>query len=149
MIPVPQAILESFAELFGTKSVNLSHFGSGREESDGIVYAYPYNNSQRLLKILAIPVANREKGLFCLDERLKFAHFLGENGAHIAFPQVSPQGNLYQTVTGGEYIWVGYAMDIAPGKIKKPHDTVIINYSHFFNSLCRDMSRNITCRLNG
>ena len=41
MIPVPQTVLESLARSFGTTAAELSHFGGGREDSDGIVYAYP------------------------------------------------------------------------------------------------------------
>jgi Ser/Thr protein kinase RdoA (MazF antagonist) len=58
-------------------------------------------------------------GLLCLDERLQFVRFLGENCAQIVFPQFSPQGNLYETFNFEEHLWVGYSMDIAPG-IPKP-----------------------------
>ena len=121
MIPVPQPVLELLARSFGTQAHNLTHFGGGREESDGVVYAYPYKDTRRLLKILAVPVEDRRRGLLCLDERLQFAHFLGGNGAHIAFPQPSPQDNLYETFLCEPHLWVGYSMDIAPGKTQKPN----------------------------
>ena len=119
MIPVPQSALEPLAQSFGTVAASLSRFGGGQEESDGIVYAYPYKDARRLLKIMAIPIQDQQKGLFCLEERLQFMRFLGENGAHIAFPQLSPQGNLYETLLFEPYLWVGYSMEIAPGKTKK------------------------------
>jgi Ser/Thr protein kinase RdoA (MazF antagonist) len=121
MIPVPQSVLESLARSFGTKADQLSHFGGGREESDGVVYAYPCQDTRRLLKILAIPVEDRQRGMLGLEERLQFAHFLGENGAYIAFPHLSPQGNLYETFLFEPHLWVSYSMDIAPGRTQKPN----------------------------
>jgi Ser/Thr protein kinase RdoA (MazF antagonist) len=121
MIPVPQSVLESLARSFGTRADDLTHFGGGREESDGVVYAYPYKDTRRLLKILVISVEDQRRGLLCLDERLQFAHFLGKNGARIAFPQPSPQDNLYETFAFEPHLWVGYCMDVAPGKIQKPY----------------------------
>jgi hypothetical protein len=95
---------------------NLDHFAGGREESDGVIYAYPHQDARRLLKIMAIPVQEQHRGLFCLDERLKFMRFLGENDAPIAFPHLSPQGNSYETFAFESHLWVGYSMEIAPGK---------------------------------
>jgi Ser/Thr protein kinase RdoA (MazF antagonist) len=118
MIPVPKPVLESLAESFNMKATHLSHFGGGQESSDGIVYAYPFQDAQRLLKILPIPVDGQRVGLLCLEERLQFVRFLGENGAQIVFPQFSPQGNLYETTLYEKYLWVGYNMDIAPGRPK-------------------------------
>jgi len=118
MIPVPQPVIESLAETFGTKAAHLSNFGGGQEESDGIVYAYPFGDTQRLLKILAIPIEQQRIGLLCLNERLKFVRFLGENGANIVFPQFSPQENLYESFTFKKHLWVGYSMELIPGKTK-------------------------------
>jgi Ser/Thr protein kinase RdoA (MazF antagonist) len=119
MIPVPQTVLDNFAIQFHTSASHFKRIGGGREDSDGIVYAYPYQERQRLLKIMAIPATDRQDGLFRLDERLKFMRFLGENGAPIAFPQLTPTGEvsrLYETFSTEEYAWVGYCMEISPGK---------------------------------
>lgn len=121
MIPVPQSALEALAQSFGTIAAILRHFAGGREESDGVVYAYPHKDARRLLKILALPVEDSSAGMFCLEERLKFMRFLGENGAPIAFPQLSPQGNLYETCVFESYLWVGYSMEIVPGKSIRPY----------------------------
>ena len=120
MIPVPQPILENLAQSFGTPAGQLRHFAGGREESDGVIYAYSSGDSRRLLKILAIPAQDQQTGLFCLDERLKFMRFLGEHGARIAFPRLSPEGNLYETTSGEDHLWVGYSMDLAPGRTPGP-----------------------------
>ncbi|HDQ71495.1 MAG TPA: hypothetical protein ENN19_05290 [Chloroflexi bacterium] len=118
MIQVPQSVLEALAASFGTASAHLSHFGGGEESSDGIVYAYPYQDARRLLKIMAIPADDRRGGLLRLEERLAFVLFLGERGAHIVFPQFSPGGNLYETFLDENYLWVGYSMDLVPGRIR-------------------------------
>lgn len=120
MIPVPSAVLENLAPLFGTTSAALRHFGSGGEEGDGIVYIYPYEDTRRLLKVMAFPAETQRRNLLCLDERLKFAHYLGQNGAHIAYPRHLPQGTLYETLSYGEYLWVAYGMDVAPGRTPSP-----------------------------
>ena len=119
MIPVPQSVLEALATSFGTTTAHLSHFGGGEESSDGIVYAYPYKDTRRLLKIMAISVDGQRIGLLCLEERLEFVRFLGENGAHIVFPQFSPGENLYETFLHDNHLWVGYSMELVPGKTRQ------------------------------
>jgi Ser/Thr protein kinase RdoA (MazF antagonist) len=120
VIPVPQSVLEWLAGSIGTTSASLSHFAGGREDNDGVIYAYPYKNGRRLLKIMALPAQEQRSGLFRLEERLRFMRFLGENGAPIAFPLPSLQGNLYETHLSDSHLWVSYSMDIAPGKTFKP-----------------------------
>ena len=116
MIPVPSSVLETLARAFGTAAPHLSHFGGGEPGSDGVVYAYPYQDAQRLLKIMAIPAQDQHRGRLGLEERLQFMRFLGEHGAHIAFPQLSPQGNLYETVRDQGHLWIGYGMHLARGE---------------------------------
>ena len=86
MIPVPQPVQEQLARSFGAAADSLNHFGGGNESSDGIVYANPYGDTRLLLKVMVIPIEDRKRGVFCLEERLRFMRFLGENGAPIAFP---------------------------------------------------------------
>ena len=118
MIPVPGPVLESLAPAYGTTTPQLSHFGGGEEYSDGVLYAYPHADTRRLLKILAFPADNQHIGLFCLEERLRFVRFLGENQAQIVFPKYSPGGNLYETFSFEDHLWVGYSMELVPGKTK-------------------------------
>ena len=89
MIPVPQEVLEAFAPWYGTTAARLMYFAAGKEFSDGIVYAYPYESRGRLLKLMSIPLAEKQRGLFHLEERLRFVRYLGENGARIVFPEYS------------------------------------------------------------
>jgi Ser/Thr protein kinase RdoA (MazF antagonist) len=120
MIPVPQYALESLARSFGTVAANLYYFGGGREESDGVVYAYPHEDTRRLLKIIAVPIDDQSRGMFCLQERLRFMRFLGENGAPIAFPQLSPEENLFEICQYEAYLWVGYSAELIRGRNVKP-----------------------------
>jgi hypothetical protein len=68
-----------------------------KSASDGIVYAYPYQDRRRLLKIMAFPREDRRRGIFCLEERLRFLHSLGTRGAPVILVQPSPQGYLFET----------------------------------------------------
>ncbi len=116
MIPVPLAILKQFAALYGTESTHLVHFGGGRDDSDGVLYAYPYQDRRRLLKIMALSAENPRLALLHLEERLRFMEFLGEKGAPVVFPQLSPQGNLYESLLDVSHTWVGYCMELVPGR---------------------------------
>lgn len=120
MIPVPPAVLKSLAPRYGTEPGDLIHFGGGRPENDGVIYAYPSGGGRRLLKVMAFPREGARRGMLSLDERLRFAHYLGVNGARIAYPLPSPEGNLYETCDHGDHHWVAYGMAIAPGTVMRP-----------------------------
>jgi Ser/Thr protein kinase RdoA (MazF antagonist) len=116
MIPVPETVLAGLAAAFGLCETDLARFAGGNPENDGVIFAYAYADRRRLLKIIAIPAADRRMGRVRFLERLRFMRFLGENGARIAFPALSPQGDLYESVDDGEHLWVAYTMEVAPGK---------------------------------
>ena len=115
MIPVPQRILAQLAASHGLSPADLNSIGGGGEESDGVVYAYPHGEGRRLLKVMAIPAEDQVRGLFCLDERLRYAHYLAKNGARTVRFVHSPSDHLYETTQGDDFLWVAYAMEIAPG----------------------------------
>ncbi len=117
MIAVPSQVLEELARAFGVQAAQCIHFSGGREDSDGVIYRFPYQADYRLMKIMAIPASEQREGLFCLEERFRFSRFMGENGARIVFPQYSPQGRLYEMAALGEHVWVAYSMEIIPGKV--------------------------------
>ncbi|MBN1247994.1 MAG: phosphotransferase [Anaerolineae bacterium] len=121
MIPVPAPIQADLAQQFGVEPDALRHFGGGDASSDGIVCAYPHEQGRRLLKIMAIPLDNPRRGRLALEERLRFMHYLGEHGATVAYPQLSPKGHLYETAAGTAHLWVAYRMDPAPGEAISEH----------------------------
>jgi Ser/Thr protein kinase RdoA (MazF antagonist) len=115
MIPVRKDAIDRLAAAFSIAPTSLTHFAGGREDNDGIVYAWPADGERKLLKVQAIPLAQMARGLFCLEERLRFARYLGDNGARIVFPLTAPSGRLYESVESGDHVWFAYAMDVAPG----------------------------------
>jgi amicoumacin kinase len=122
MIPVPEQTLNGLAQLFGLDSTNLVKFAGGREESDGVVYAYPFQNTKRLLKIMTFPEDKGQQGIFRLEERLGLMRFMGEGGAPVVYPLVSPQSELFEVFPFEKQLWVGYTMDLAPGKTRRGDD---------------------------
>ncbi len=114
MISVPQSVLETICASFEINSQRLVFMGGGREYSDGVVYAYPYQNVSRVLKIGALKESDTG-GFLRMEERLKFVHFLGEQGVNIVFPIARTDGSLFATTREGENIFVGYIMEKAGG----------------------------------
>ncbi len=116
MIPVPPSVLDAFAGLVNVSTQQLIKFAGGKHESDGVIYSYPYENRHRLLKIMEMPIDQQRIGLLCLHERLKFMKFLSDNGAAIAFPLLTRRGELFDSLTSNDHVWIGYSMEIAPGQ---------------------------------
>jgi amicoumacin kinase len=122
LIPVPEIILEKLSRAFGAQASALSYFSGGREESDGVIYAYPYQQRRRLLKIMAVPQEKEQNGLFQLEERMRFAQFAGENGVRMVYPQLSSQRRLYETERDESQLWIAYTMEVAPGHTPAKED---------------------------
>lgn len=122
MISVPDPVLETLAYSFGTTMSHLTHFAGGREDSDGVIYAYPHNENRRLLKIMTVQEAEFQRGLLRLEERLRFMRYLGEKGAYIAYPRYSPKGSLYETHLHAGNLWFAYSMEIYPGNTHPAKD---------------------------
>jgi Ser/Thr protein kinase RdoA (MazF antagonist) len=119
MISVPDPVLKALTAHFQIQPGALSPLGGGRGDSDGITYAYPFEDVQRVLKILAIP-ASEQDGLPRLQERLRFVRFLGEHGVDIVYPLASPDGNLYEVCSTPEHLFVAYVMAKRGGHLPGP-----------------------------
>jgi amicoumacin kinase len=122
MITVPAPVLAALAQLYNLPPAALAHFSGGREESDGEIFVYPYQDRRRLLKVMALPEDQAELGLFRLEERLRFAHRAGEAGIRLAHPMLSPQGRLYELAHLEGRLWPAYSMEIAPGRTPGTED---------------------------
>jgi Ser/Thr protein kinase RdoA (MazF antagonist) len=116
VIPVPRVVLEALAAKYHIPDQQLVKFGGGEESSDGIVFRYPFNQNQRLLKVMAFPLAEQRISRMCFEERLKFIRYLGENGANIVYPLLSPEKKLYETFDDENHLWVAYSMALVPGR---------------------------------
>lgn len=110
MIPVPQNVLIKVCDTYGINPQPLVRLGGGREDSDGVVYLYPSGSTSRVLKIGAL-AATDTGGLMRLEERLKFVHFLAQNGVDIVYPIQQPDGSLFTCAPDGEHIFIAYTME--------------------------------------
>ncbi len=116
MIKVSETALSHLCHSYGINKENLSFLGGGREDSDGIAYVY-YNNKgqKKVFKILAVDQPGTDD-LTALDERLKFIHYLGENGIDIACPEENENQSLYDTYADEKHIFIAYSMNYCEGK---------------------------------
>lgn len=109
MITIPDAVLTTLCRKFDTDADVLTYLGGGREESDGTVFTYPAGDREMVLKILAIPIDATE-GFRRLEERVRFAYFLGQHEIAVAYPTVNAAGNLYETHVTEQHIFTAYTM---------------------------------------
>jgi Ser/Thr protein kinase RdoA (MazF antagonist) len=119
MIPVPIPVLNQITADLGIDPAALIPLGGGREDSDGITYSYPSPSGERVLKILAIP-DSAAGGLSRLNERLKFAHFLAQNGVEIVYPLDLAGGGLVTTHRVEEQCFAAYIMEKGSGSHPGP-----------------------------
>jgi amicoumacin kinase len=127
MITITHEILNRIAAAVGLDSTALTPLGGGREDSDGITYSFPHPSGVRVLKILDIPAGSTSKvsaadGLARLDERLKYAHFLGENGVDIVYPIEQTGGKLVISVPDEGHLFAAYIMEKASGHHPPPEE---------------------------
>jgi amicoumacin kinase len=107
MIRVPENVLSTLSAGFQVHPGDLAFLGGGRIDSDGIVYTFAKDQQRFILKILAFRRDDLD-ALVRLEERLKFVHFLGEQGAPIVNPLTRPDGSLYLTQAEGQHLFVAY-----------------------------------------
>ena len=119
MIPVPADILTQIATNLSIDPAALQPLGGGREDSDGVTYTYPGPAGECVLKVLALtpPAAD---GLERLDERLKFANFLGQRGVDIVYPIDLPGGGLVSLLPTPTHTFAAYVMPRIPGSHPHP-----------------------------
>lgn len=122
MIKITDKQLSKVAEKFGTRYDSLSFLGGGREDSDGIVYSYKIDDRDMVLKVLAIPIIEKEAALKKIKERIHFINFLGENGVDIAYPLLNCNNNLLETIEIEKYVLLAYTMNRIEGSHPKPDD---------------------------
>lgn len=121
MIKIPDDVLAALCCKFGTSAEKIKYLGGGREDSDGTVFMYPESEKISVLKILAIPIQEAD-GLSRLEERIKFANFLGQNDIDLAYPELNAAGNLYETVHTDKHVFTAYKMSMREGYHPKPEE---------------------------
>lgn len=80
--------------------------------TDGAVYSCRKDNRAFVMKFLPM----REEEIPRYEEKLKFVHYLSENGVPIAVPVESPSGQLYERVQEGEQIYLVLLTPLASGR---------------------------------
>jgi amicoumacin kinase len=116
MIPASDKVIEELCKQHGIKKECLQFLGGGNEDSDGIAYLFESKGKKKVLKILSFE-EEKKQSLEAFEERIRFAHFLGESGVRIAFPKALNSSELYSKITEGKYIFVAYVMDYIEGKM--------------------------------
>lgn len=119
MIPIPDHVLETLALRCGTTRAELTFLGGGREDSDGATYTFPHITGERVLKVLPVNLDDPDS-LLPIGERLKFVHFLGEQGVRIVYPLTLPGGDLLTLAGSGQEGFLAYVMPRAKGKNPEP-----------------------------
>lgn len=115
MIEITDKAKAELCEKLSIDANSLTFIGGGREDSDGTVYTYQEGNRKKVLKVLAIPEAEKEK-LGDLEIREKYANYLGENGIKLAYPLYNKNGNLYEISLDNKHYYTAYVMDFHEGR---------------------------------
>jgi Ser/Thr protein kinase RdoA (MazF antagonist) len=121
MIPVPDSVLAALCAQFTTSPDRLTRLGGGREDSDGVVFAFPSAGTEHVLKIMPITSDNQD-GLLSIQERLRFVHFLGQHGVNIVYPIPMSDGQLLAFAAENEQRFLAYQMARVAGSHPKPEE---------------------------
>jgi len=140
MIPVPNEILAGLAEKMGFFPDGLVKFSGGREDSDGVIYRILQSEPARLLKVMSFPIATHEKDIFRFTQRLHFLRFAGQHGVRVAYPLLSPQGNLFEMLMESQNCYAAYCMHQAPGKVIRENEWDE-RFIHSWGAVIGDMHR--------
>lgn len=119
MKPIPDSILDTLTAQCGTSRTALAFLGGGREDSDGTAYTYAHSLGERVLKVLPVNLDD-PASLLPILERLKFVHYLGEQGVRIVYPLALPSGDLLTLAGSGPEGYLAYTMPRARGKTPEP-----------------------------
>jgi amicoumacin kinase len=127
--PTPE-VLADLAPRFGADPARLAFLGGGQEWSDGTLYTFADGAGERVLKVLAFALADRE-GLARAEERLTFVRSLADAGCRVVLPERSPSGRLFETIDLDGATWLGYSYRKAPGRVVKDNDPWVADGSFF------------------
>lgn len=116
MIPVSDKVMGVLCGQYNVKKDKLQFLGGGNEDSDGIAYLFEVNGRKKVLKIIAFE-EEKNHSLEAFEERVRFAHFLGENGVPIAYPKPLHTEELYVKTSDGNHVFTAYVMDYIEGKM--------------------------------
>jgi Ser/Thr protein kinase RdoA (MazF antagonist) len=107
---------------YGLSADAVEYLGGGRQDNDGIVYAFRQGGRPMVVKILAWKEPEEEFAWTRqrYQERISFAFYLGDGGAPVVHPVKDGDGLLYRHSHDGEHGYVSYLMERVNGNPPKP-----------------------------
>jgi Ser/Thr protein kinase RdoA (MazF antagonist) len=102
------SLLQAGAARFDVPPATLQLLGG----LDGVAYSYMRDGAAYVLKFTPVPAEN----IPTVRARLDFVNYLSANGAHVARPIASKQGELVETLDEGGKMWAITASEYAPGE---------------------------------
>ena len=112
---------------FGGDPATLAFFGGGQDWSDGVLFMFAPEAKaaprDMVLKILEFKKDDAQ-GLAIAEDRLRLVRGFGENGARIVLPEPSRGGAIFETVTEGGSLYMGYAYAKARGRSVEKRDRI-------------------------
>lgn len=123
MVTVSDNVLTQLCKQQNICKDQLQFLGGGRGDSDGIAYTFVDNGKQKVLKILALE-KDRQRDIKAFEQRVQFAHFLGEQDVPIAYPQANNACGLYCSYLEDKYIFLAYVMEFCEGK--SPETSILL-----------------------
>lgn len=116
---IPDTMMQTLSQQHGTTASALSYLGGGQGGSDGIVYQYDADGKTWTLKFMILPTQDAG-ALDRVTARLKFVHYLGEHGVPLAYPLLTPGGDLLAQAVEEDRRYIAYRCAKAGGKPAAP-----------------------------
>lgn len=112
MKPLSEGQLRALLRPYRLMPADVRLLGGGREDSDGIVYAYDDGGTPMAVKLMAMegPSGRYADTVAAYEERARFARYLGENGAAIVGPEPDGEGALYRACRMDDLTCISYLM---------------------------------------
>ena len=122
MIKLSDEALQKLLKPYALTLADITYLGGGREDGDGIVYAYQRGGLPMAIKLMAWVEPEESAALTVskYEERVRFANYLGSNGAAIVGPEPTEDGKIYHSCRDGKYTYITYIMRRADGSNLPP-----------------------------
>jgi Ser/Thr protein kinase RdoA (MazF antagonist) len=114
--------LRTLLQSYGLNPEDVRHLGGGREDSDGIVYAFDRGGKPMALKLMAVEGEEPQyaETVAAYEERARFARYLSEGGAAILGPEPDAEGLLYRACRQQNLTCISYLMRRVDGAAVPP-----------------------------
>lgn len=122
MKPLTESQLRQLLHPYRLAPQDVRHLGGGREDSDGVVYAFDRGGMPMALKLMAMedPEDHFADTVAAYQERARFARYLLDNGAAIVAPEPDDDGLLYRAERLDNLTCISYLMRRVDGANAPP-----------------------------